>query len=91
MALSLKFKRNPTFSDLPKIEVGDRVILHVENAFEPNVRADVLAYDDKGISVRIVDIFDRDGAGEITGGEILKHKGKTIPVEPANVFKVLKP
>lgn len=89
--MSRQWKQNPASGELRKIQVGDRIILHVDDAFAYNVRADVVTIKGENIQAKLVDIFTREtDGGQITGGDIRELEGQAVHCTLANVFDVLK-
>lgn len=90
MASELAFDRNPAFQELPPIHVGDRLVLHAEDVLKYNIKADVLNVDGDRLTVKVLAIFDREGTGEITGGDVTEIVDNEIMVSKDCVFRVLK-
>lgn len=88
--LNLTWKFNPDNSDRSEAEVGDRVHLQADDAWQYTVRADALAIDGRVVTAVVVDVFDRATGMPVNGGEVTSIIGKTIVFESGNVFEVIK-
>jgi hypothetical protein len=86
----LTWSRNSTTTDEFAISVGDRVTLRASDTWNYDVRADVQNVTGTDITAIVVDIFDRDAAAQIRGGEILELIGKVLTFQSDQVFAVLK-
>jgi hypothetical protein len=81
---------NPNWRDLPAPEEGDIVQLKHSSGFNHLVKAIVssVAYDE--VSAVVEAVFDWEGQGQITGGEVLSLVGKELTFRKSLMQNVIK-
>lgn len=90
MRINLTWKSNPDNSRLAAVQIGNRVLLQADDAWQYSVQADVVAVDGHVLTAMVIDVFDRAAGTQIRGGEVTEIIGKTVVFESRNVFAVIK-
>lgn len=82
-----KWKENPTYQELPEIELGDMVSLEMTDEFQYNINAIVIEIGESGVMAEVSKVFDKQMSGVINGHEL---KGLPIKTSLKMIQKVIK-
>jgi len=80
---------NPKWKELPKPEIGDKVMLSFKDEFEYSVKAIVTEVNNDEIIGNVVALFEGN-AGVTSGHPLDSFNGKTISFKRRNIQKIFK-
>jgi len=86
----LTWLRNPQWKSIGPIDIGDRVTLHADAAFQYHISVDVKHATKDQYEGVVVGIFDRPTLAQVRGGEVLDLQRRAIHFEREHVFAVTK-
>lgn len=81
--MTVLLKSNPDHQNLPEIKPGDYVLLEKKDWVQYTLEAMVtnVDYETSSYTCKITNIFDKQTATSITGGDVLDLMNKNIVVE----------